>query len=290
MGKVWNIVSRVNDTLDRLQSTSMLNPNRSTNIIGLDANGHIGYTRDPGTNLWSPGGADAIGAFGPENEITMGKIFCRFLERSNFDAINTFFDTGKTFYTRSGSMARIDYLCTTSSAFGGGRCSKTSVMNRRGDICQNIVSRYRRGRFSAGTRLLTELKYQNKQNAVNIDRDNLASSVERGGTQASTFGRLVAEWANTNLSNWTDNYMNNTLGKQYELLIDGVGNATKNTFEKETENATLSKELTSRRLQLLKIRKDAVTNWVRYADNDNTYNIRRELKACDRRLRALAND
>ena len=60
--------------------------------------------------------------------------------------------------------------------------------------------------------------------------------------------------------------MNNTFGKQYEFLLDGVGNATKNTFEKTVGNTVLSKELTSRRLQLLKLREDAITNWVKYAD------------------------
>ena len=95
-GKVRSIVCRIYDTLDRLQGTSMFNPNRSINIIGLDANGHIGYTRDPGTNLWSQGGYDAICAFNPENENTMGKIR-HFLERNNLVTINTFFDTGKIY-------------------------------------------------------------------------------------------------------------------------------------------------------------------------------------------------
>ena len=185
-GEVRGIVSRIYDTLDRLQSTSMFNPNRSINIIGLDANSHIGYTRDPGTNLWNPGGSDAIGAFDPENENTMGKIFRHFLERNNLVTINTFFDTGKTFYTHSGGMTRIDYLCTTSSVFGGRRCSKTFVMNRLGDICQNIVSRYRRDHFPAGTRLFIELKYLNTQNVVNIDSDCLANAVKRGEPKPPT--------------------------------------------------------------------------------------------------------
>ena len=51
----------------------------------------------------------------------------------------------------------------------------------------------------------------------------------------------------------------------------------------------LRNELTTRRLQLLKIRKRAILNWVKFADNDSTQNIRQELKACVRRIRALAN-
>ena len=50
----------------------------------------------------------------------------------------------------------------------------------------------------------------------------------------------------------------------------------------------LCKGLTARRF--LKIRKDAIINWVKLDDNDDTRNTRRELKACDRRLRSLATD
>ena len=60
--------------------------------------------------------------------------------------------------------------------------------------------------------------------------------------------------------------------------------------KKKTEDTKLCEELTTRRLQLLKIRKDATHNWVKFADSDCTLNIRLELKACDRRLRAIAND
>ena len=94
-GKVRSIVSRIYDTLDRLQNTNMFNPNCSINIQGIDANGHIVFTKDPGTNFWYPGGSDSIGAFDPENENVMGKIFRIFLERHSLVAINTFFDTGK---------------------------------------------------------------------------------------------------------------------------------------------------------------------------------------------------
>ena len=103
-------------------------------------------------------------------------------------------------------------------------------MNRLGDNCQNVVSRYRRDHFPIGTRLFIELKYLHKQNVVNINRDDLASAVKRGGTQASDFRRTVAKWANQNESNWTNDYSNNTLGKQYEFLLEGIGNSIKTTF------------------------------------------------------------
>ena len=94
------------------------------------------------------------------------------------------------------------------------------------------------------------------QSTVNIDRDDLASAVRRGGIQASNFRRAAAEWANNNESNWTVNYTNNTLGKQYDFLFEDIGNFIKTTFEKKkkTEHTIRCKELTSRRIQLLEIR------------------------------------
>ena len=47
----------------------------------------------------------------------MGNIFHIFLERNSLVVINTFYVTGKK--THSGSMTRIDFLCTDTFVFGG---------------------------------------------------------------------------------------------------------------------------------------------------------------------------
>ena len=64
--RIRNIVNRIYETLDRLQNTNMFNPKGSINILGLDANGHVGFTKDLDTDFWNPGGSESIGAFDHE--------------------------------------------------------------------------------------------------------------------------------------------------------------------------------------------------------------------------------
>ena len=99
---------------------------------------------------------------------------------------------------------------------------------------------------------------------TSIETTSPVPSIERGGIQASKFRQSAVEWATTNISNWTDNYMNNTLGKH---PMQRYRKYSKNTFgnkNKKTDSAILTQVLTTKRLQLPKFRKDAVTNWAKH--------------------------
>ena len=66
-----------------------------------------------------------------------------------------------------------------------------------------------------------------------FDRDDLANAIKRGGTQATDFRRNAAAWAHQNVSNWTNDNSNTTLGKQYEFLFVGICNSIKKNFHKK---------------------------------------------------------
>ena len=173
----------------------MFNPNRSRNILSIDASGHVCFIKDPATNLLNPNGSDSIGTFDPENENVMGKIFRHFLERNNLVATDTFFDTGKTFYTHTGSMTRIDYLCTTSSVCGGGRCSKTSVLNRLGDICQKLHRAIDAIISPLAHACSLSLRTGTSKPLSTLVATTSPAPSNVGGIQASTLRRSAADWA-----------------------------------------------------------------------------------------------
>ena len=126
-------------------------PRRTIPIIGIDANGHVGLSRDKVNKTFSPTISASIGPENPEKGNHQGAILREFLERTNFVALNTFFPTGETYYAQSSDAeTRIDYLLVPASLLSSGRAPETSIMERLGDTSQHVCSQHRADHFPMG--------------------------------------------------------------------------------------------------------------------------------------------
>jgi hypothetical protein len=135
---VRDAVHKVYSAVEFTLTSKHLAPNRCTPLLALDANGHVGLSRDKATRAWEPTITTAIGTFDAEHENTQGRVFREFLERHDYVALNSFFPTGKTYYSQTGSETRIDFVCAPRRMLTATRCDATIIMEWLGDVCQYI--------------------------------------------------------------------------------------------------------------------------------------------------------
>jgi hypothetical protein len=113
----------------------------------------------------------------------MGKLFRECLTRNHFGAVNTFFPTGKTYYSQHGTATRIDFLGLPIEMIEAKRCSRTEILEELGDLCQYIVKFARADHFPLACDIQCAIKYKNMSQLKHIDRDALAAAVKSGGTR-----------------------------------------------------------------------------------------------------------
>ena len=113
-------------------------PARTLPLLCIDANCSFGLQKS-GEFVVESDSSDSLGGCDPSHENGNSEVFQAMLEDFNLLACNTFVNTTPTFYSGvTGKGSRIDYICTSRSAFHSGLIEGVSVLEREGRRLQIV--------------------------------------------------------------------------------------------------------------------------------------------------------
>jgi len=112
---------------------------RSIEILGIDANGHVGLVKLPRTTDWVPQASRAVGCKQPEECDRNGALLLAAIEPRDFYLVNTFTTNKPTFYSNSGQgSTRPDYVTISRRLLNV--VVNCDVWTRAGDEMQPVAS------------------------------------------------------------------------------------------------------------------------------------------------------